>query len=51
MYFILTKPAKGMNAEVVDYWARIRSGRTYRDVDTATNAAIAAIEQIELGSF
>jgi len=45
-YLILTKPAKGMNAEVVGYRARLVSMRIHPDADTAIRAALRAIEQL-----
>jgi len=45
-YLILTKLARGMNAEVVGYRARLVSLRIQPDADTAIRAALRAIERL-----
>jgi len=45
-YLIRTKPARGMNAEVVGYRVRLVSLRIHPDADTAIRAAIRAIERL-----
>lgn len=45
-YLILTKPARGMNAEVVGYRSRVVSLRIHPDTDTAVRAALRAIERL-----
>jgi len=45
-YLIWTKPARGMNAEVVGYRARLVSLRIHPDPDTAIRAALRAIERL-----
>lgn len=48
-YVILTRPAKGMNAETVGYKVVLRSGRTYPTPDAAIDAALAAIAALPDG--
>jgi len=50
-YLILTKPAKGMNAEPVGYRVRLASLRIYPDADTAIHAALRAIERLPSNSL
>jgi len=45
-YLILTRPARGMNAEVVGYRARLVSMRIHPDADTAIRAALNAIGRL-----